>query len=229
MDQLCNCRMFPLITRRVEKRGNKPKTSKRVPLSNHRRKLHDKLPQPQKDEEQGGLRPPSALRLDVQCWDECQAYYSEHLRHLCNSDLDTALDERLKGVYGRMHVQAFKLASLFAALDWMDATDEAPTVTLENWVAGKAIAEIWRHSAAQLLYQMDRSGEAVQEQREQGKLLQLIRREGSKGKGLRELYRALNLPAKRARQLAQDLVKAGLIVERQNGRAEWYVAAEFAE
>jgi len=31
----------------------------------------------------------------------------------------------------------------------------------------------------------------------------------------RELYRVLNLPAKRARQLAQDLVRAGLIVEQQ--------------
>jgi predicted transcriptional regulator len=43
------------------------------------------------------------------------------------------------------------------------------------------------------------------------------------------MYRALNLPAKRARQMAQDLVRAGLIVERQNGRAEWYLAAEFSD
>jgi len=222
---------FALLTPELDYRERPPaKIYQEAPpeLIDGLRKLHDKLPQPQKNEEQGGLRPPSALRLDVQCWDECQAY-SEHLRHLCNPDLDTTLDERLKGVYGRMHVQAFKLASLLAALDWMETDTPCPTVTLEHWEAGKAIAEIWRHSAAQLLYQMDRSGEAVQEQREQGKLLQLIRREGSKGKGLRELYRALNLPAKRARQLAQDLVKAGLIVERTNGRAEWYVASEFAE
>ena len=192
------------------------------------RKLHDKLPQPEKDEERGGLRAPAALSLDVQCWDECQGF-SENLRSLCNPDLDTALDERLKGVYGRMHVQAFKLAALLASLDWLETEHERPVVTLEHWETGKAIAEIWRHSAGQLLYQMDRSGEAVQEQREQGKLLTLIRKEGANGKSLRDLYRALNLPAKRARQLAQDLVRAGLIVERQNGRAEWYVAAEFSD
>ena len=59
--------------------------------------------------------------------------------------------------------------------------------------------------------------------------LSLPIRTAPKGKGLRELYRALNLPAKRARQLAQDLVRAGLIVERLQGRAEWYVSSEFAD
>ena len=76
---------------------------------------------------------------------------------------------------------------------------------------------------------MDRSGEAVQEQREQGKMLHYLRKSGAKGSGLREMYRALNLPAKHARQMAHDLVRAGLIVERQNGRAEWYVASEFSD
>lgn len=57
----------------------------------------------------------------------------------------------------------------------------------------------------------------------------MIRKSGANGKGLRELDRALNPPAKRARQLAQDLVRAGLIVERQHRRAEWYVSSKFAE
>lgn len=55
----------------------------------------------------------------------------------------------------------------------------------------------------------------------------LLRKAGIQGSSLRDVYRALNLPAKRARQLAQDLLKAGLIVERLYGRAEWYVAVEF--
>jgi Bifunctional DNA primase/polymerase, N-terminal/Protein of unknown function (DUF3987) len=222
---------FALLTPELDYAERPPaKVYKAAPqeLIDGLRKLHEKLPQPQKDEEKGGLRPPADLRLEVQCWDECQSY-SEHLRTLCNPRLDTALDERLKGVYGRMHVQAFKLASLLAVLDWLETETEHPIVTLEHWETGKAIAEIWRHSAAQLLYQMDRSGEAVQEQREQSKLLQLIRKEGTTGKGLRELYRTLNLPAKRARQLAQDLVRAGLIVERLQGRAEWYISSEFTD
>jgi hypothetical protein len=44
---------------------------------------------------------------------------------------------------------------------------------------------------------------------------------------LRDLYRNLNFSAKQARQLAQDLARAGLIEERRMERAEWFVAAEF--
>lgn len=222
---------FALLTPEPDYKERPPATEYREApreLIDGLRKLHDKLPQPEKDEERGGLRAPASLGLGVQCWDECQAY-SEHLRNLCKPSSDAELDERLKGVYGRMHVQAFKLASLLATLDWVESNEPRPTVTLEHWKTGKAIGEIWRASAAQLLVQMDRSGEAVQEQREQTKLLQMIRNSGAKGKGLRELYRALNLPAKRARQLAQDLVRAGLIIERQNGRAEWHVATEFSD
>jgi hypothetical protein len=53
-----------------------------------------------------------------------------------------------------MHVQAFKLASLFAALDWLKTSDETPTVTVDHWNAGQAVAESWRQSAHGLLEQM---------------------------------------------------------------------------
>ncbi|GIK64255.1 MAG: hypothetical protein BroJett018_20490 [Chloroflexota bacterium] len=188
------------------------------------RHLHDKLPQPQMTEM--GLAAPGSLKLNVQCWEACQSY-SQLLRELCNPHRDVELDERLKGVYGRMHVQAFKLAALLAALDWLETEEPAPIVTEQHWESGKAIAEMWRGSAARLLHQMDRSGEAVQEQRDQSKLLMLLRKSATQGSSLRDIYRALNLPAKRARQLAQDLVRAGLIVERLAGRAEWYVSVEF--
>ncbi len=195
-----------------------------VELAEGLRRLHDRLPQPQMTEM--GLAAPSSLKLNVQCWEACQTY-SQMLREMCNPRRDIELDERLKGVYGRMHVQAFKLAALLAALDWLDTDEPTPTVTEQHWASGKIIAEMWRGSAARLLHQMDRSGEAVQEQRDQSKLLMLLRKAGVQGSSLRDVYRALNLPAKRARQLAQDLLKAGLIVERLYGRAEWYVAAEF--
>jgi DNA-binding IclR family transcriptional regulator len=58
-------------------------------------------------------------------------------------------------------------------------------------------------------------------------LLRAIRRTGATGTSLRDLYRNLNLSAKRARQLAYDLVKAGLVAERQFQGAEWFVAVEF--
>ena len=75
------------------------------------RALHDRLPAPQSGE--FGLTAPPSLRLNVQYWPECQVY-GDQLRPMTNPQIDTNLDDRLKGVYGRMHVQAFKLATLFA-------------------------------------------------------------------------------------------------------------------
>ncbi len=137
------------------------------------------------------------------------------------------LYHKLKGVYGRLHVMAFKLASLFAALDWLDTSKAVPTVTNEHWQSGQAIAEEWRQSAHRLLEQLDRSGEAIQEKRHQDRMLRAVRATGTTGIALRVLYRNLNFSAKHARQIAQDLVRAGLIEERRLNKAEWFIASEY--
>jgi hypothetical protein len=188
------------------------------------RALHAKLPGPQATE--SGLSAPPALRLYVRCWPDCQAY-GDRLRRMCDPRSDTELDERLKGVYGRLHVHAFKLATLFAALDWLETNDTTPTVSGDHWHNAEIVAESWRLSAHRLLDQLDRTGEAVQERRDQDKLLKAIRQTGANGADLRTLYRRLHITAKRGRQLAQDLSRAGLIVERQVKGAEWYVAVEY--
>jgi len=187
------------------------------------RHLHDRLPQPEPSE--FGLTAPGALRLEVECWSECQQY-GDWLRRQCAPNGDTELDDRLKGIYGRMHVQAFKLASLFAALDWLESDAKTPTVNVDHWNAAQAIAEDWRGSAHRLLEQLDRSGEAVLEKRQQDRLLYAIRQAGAEGVGLRDLYRNLNFSAKQARTLASDLMRAGLIEERRMDRAEWFIAVE---
>ena len=106
---------------------------------------------------------PGALRLKVECWEQCQQY-GDWLRRKCDPGQDTELDDRLKGVYGRMHVQAFKLASLFAALDWLKTSDEAPTVTVDHWHAGQALAEGWRQSAQRNLDYLRRASRLVMNQ-----------------------------------------------------------------
>ncbi len=188
------------------------------------RALHDRLPAPQMTE--NGAAAPAALRLDVRCWDDCRRY-GDWLRAMCDPRRDTELDDRLKGVYGRMHVQAFKLASLFAVLDWLKQDTETPVVTAEHWASAQSVAESWRTSAHRLLEQLDKSGEAVVERRQQDRMLTTIRQAGGAGVALRDLYRNLNLSAKQARQLAADLMRAGLIEERRVDRAEWFIAAEF--
>jgi hypothetical protein len=174
------------------------------------KQLHEKLPMPQ-DEDETTL-PPGELELKVGCWAEVQAYSNE-LRQLCKPDQDAELDERLKGVYGRMHVQAFKLASLLAALDWLEFEESAPTVTRQNWQTARQIAELWRQSAHRLLERIDRSGMAQREQSLQQRMLPAFRQGGESGRTLREVYRQLHLPAKQARQIADDLVLAGLLVK----------------
>ncbi len=189
------------------------------------RRLHDRLPNPVQTER--GLTPPAALELDVACWLECQNY-GDRLRRLCAPHQDTELDERLKGVYGRLHVQAFKLATLMAALDWLDTDLPVPTLTVDHWSMGETIAETWRMSAHRLIEQMDRRGEASHERRQQDTLLRAIRQSGIEGISLRVLYRNLHLTAQRARLLTQELARAGLVVERRLGGIEWYVASEYA-
>lgn len=186
--------------------------------------LHDRLPAPQQSET--GMKAPGSLRLNVQCWQQCQSY-GDWLRGMCDPGRDTELDDRLKGVYGRMHVQAFKLASLFAALDWLKTGDEVPTVTVDHWQAGQALAEGWRQSAHRLLEQLDRNGDAVQEKRQQDRMLMMIRESAQQGYVLRDLYRKLHLTARVGRQIAQELVKAGLVVESRISGAEAYIAVEY--
>src|SRR5690606_15216667 len=137
--------------------------------------LHDRLPAPQQSET--GMKAPGSLRLNVQCWDQCQEY-GDWLRRMCDPGRDTELDDRLKGVYGRMHVQAFKLASLFAGLDWLKTSDEVPTVTLDHWHAAQVSAERGRQSAQRLLAQIERSVEAVPEKRYRECMLRAIREKG---------------------------------------------------
>ena len=187
------------------------------------RVLHERLPAP--EQTAMGVKPPAALRLEVKCWSACQAY-GDRLRQLCDPKRETELDDRLKGVYGRLHVQAFKLATLFAALDWLDTSEPTPTVTEEHWQAGQGIAETWRQSAHQLLTQLDQSGEAVQEKRHQDQMLGLIREQGQLGIALRALYRRMHVTAKVGRQVAQELVKAGLVYEVRINGAEGYTASE---
>jgi len=188
------------------------------------KQLHERLPAPEMTEM--GWSAPGALRLNVECWHEVQSYGDE-LRRLCDPRREVELDERLKGVYGRMHVQAFKLASLFGALDWLKTDADTPTVTVDHWEAARAIADGWRSSAHRLLEQLDKSGEAVVERRLQDRVLMVIQETGGAGIAMRDLYRKLNLSAKQARTLAQDLIRAGLIGERRIDRAEAYIAVDF--
>ena len=88
------------------------------------------------------------------------------------------------------------------------------------------MAESWRQSTHGLLEQLDRSGEATIERRQQDQMLTVIRASGNAGVELRDLYRKMHITAKVGRQVAQELVKAGLVVEVRMDGAEAYTAIE---
>lgn len=68
---------------------------------------------------------PRFVKLNAQCWEACQSY-SQMLREMWDPCRDIALDGRLKGVCGLMHVQASKLAAHLAVSDWLDTEESTP-------------------------------------------------------------------------------------------------------
>ncbi len=187
--------------------------------------LYERLPMPAQEGEV--WKPAPALTVEVQCWPAIQGY-SERLRKQCDPHRDTQLDDRLKGLYGRLHVQGIKLATILAALDWMDTDTSAPVITPDNWELAALITEHWRASAHRLLDQLDRSGAGREERRHQDRVLEAVRAAGPSGISLRRMYRNLNLRSADARQMVQELVRDGQVVMTMLGSAEGCVASQFA-
>ncbi len=171
------------------------------------------------------LTPPLEWEVTVtpDAWQVCMAY-GERLRHWCDPEQVHELDEQLRPVYGRLHVQALKIALLLAALHWIDTDTDKPTVTLKEWHIVEILAEYLRASAHELGSLLERSGEASREQRLQERMLALFTAGGTMGRPLRDVYRLLHLTAKPARQMADDLVLAGLHVKSPVDGAEGYIA-----
>jgi hypothetical protein len=66
--------------------------------------------------------------VKVECWEACMAY-GEKLRRACDPQNGANLEDRLRPLYGRLHVQALKLAMLLAALRWLEGDDPRLTIT----------------------------------------------------------------------------------------------------
>ena len=186
--------------------------------------LYERLPTP--TQEGDTWKSPQALQVEVQCWPQVQAY-SDRLRKLCDPHHETPLDDRLKGLYGRMHVQGIKLAMILSALDWMEGEQPAPVVTKDNWQTAETLAEHWRLSAHRLLDQVDRSGAGREERHQQDRVLDALRAAGPGGITLRRMYRNLNLRSADARQIVLELVRDGQVSMTSIGSAEACVYAGY--
>jgi len=92
-------------------------------------RLNEMLPQPPVLEALGGGDIPGIepWTLVCKCWNHVEAY-SQALREMTAPS--SSLDDRLRPIYGRLHVLGMKLAIIFAALDWAELgkTDTHPVI-----------------------------------------------------------------------------------------------------
>ena len=168
-------------------------------------RLHERLPDPpQPDAEQeDGV----AWSLAADIWPQVRAY-EQALRAMTAPE--SPLEDRLRAIYGRLHVQAIKIAILFAALDWNDDENAPtrPTVRAAHWYRAQMITEEWRASAHRLLAELGENEEVRLENR----ILGLLRTAGG-STTVRDLYRTLHSPRKPVIEALKALEQDGRVMK----------------
>lgn len=179
-------------------------------LANRLKRLHEKLPEPPLPDALGEKKTAEAWSLSADIWSACHAY-EQALRAMTAPS--SSLDDRLRAIYGRLHVQAIKVAILLAALDWADGDDASPRpkVTAAHWYRAQGIAEDWRASAHRLLADLGENEEGRLENR----ILGLLRACGGSAT-VRDIYRALRSPRKTVLEALKALEDDGRVVRVQN-------------
>lgn len=206
---------FVLLTPEPEyvERPASKETAVPEPLVRHLRSLHEALPAPAEQAAIGDaavVDPWSLVATDV--WEPLYAY-ERVLREMTAPN--SPLDDRLRTVYGRLHVQALKVAIILAALDWIELGERRqnkPVVRAAHWYRAQQMVETWRASAHRLLHDLGESEESRLETR----ILKLL--SGQKeGLSVRSIYRALRSPRKPVMEalkaLEQDGQVAGEVIQ----------------
>jgi len=141
--------------------------------------LYERLPRP--------TYPETPDALTVMLGEEVLAAWERYNRVLSHDFLlgDT-LDQRLCGTYGRLPVQALKVSTILAALDW-DAGQRTPRIELGHLARAVRIAEAWRASAHRVLDSMDARAEDALHER----VVRQVAGAAPEGITLRDLGRAL--------------------------------------
>ena len=128
--------------------------------------LHERLPQPVNPALLGSPTKADPWSLVAPIWDYVIPY-ADSLREMTNPKRADALDNRLRGTYGRHHVKACKIALALAVMDWHLANpvngknlSDRPQVTESHWFRALQIAESWRASAHRFLQEMTVSDDA---------------------------------------------------------------------
>lgn len=202
-----NLARFALLTPEPDytERPAQSESSTPLALADRLRQLHERLPEPPPLNALGDSPRVEAWSLSADFWSACHAY-EQALRAMTAPR--SPLDDRLRAIYGRLHVQAIKVAILLAALDWADEdTQRHPRVTEAHWYRAQEIVETWRASAHRLLADLGENEEARLEQR----ILSLLRAAGGKAT-VRDIYRNLRSPRKNVVESLRALEEDGCVV-----------------
>jgi hypothetical protein len=201
-----NLARFALLTPETDYQERPAQAESLAPgsLVSRLKTLHEKLPRPPSPDVLGQKPQAEAWSLVAHVWPYCQAH-EQTLRKMTAPD--SALDDRLRAVYGRLHVQALKVAIILAALDWTDDPAEPrPVVQPAHWFRAQQIAEAWRASAHRLLQELGETEEARLEVR----MIRLLRAHPD-GLSLRSLYKALKTPRKPVMEALNALEQDGQV------------------
>ncbi|MFQ3647607.1 MAG: DUF3987 domain-containing protein [Anaerolinea sp.] len=179
-------------------------------LANRLKRLHEKLPEPALPDALGEKKTSEGWALSADIWTTCRAY-EQALRAMTAPS--SSLDDRLRAIYGRLHVQAIKVAILLAALDWADDDGEPPypQVTAAHWSRAQQIVEDWRASAHRLLADLGENEEG----RLEARVLGLLRACGGSAT-VRDIYRTLRSPRKAVLEALKALEDDGRVLRVQN-------------
>ncbi len=202
-----NLARFGLLTPEPDyKERSAPKDSQTpTDLANRLRRLHERLPEPPLPDALGEKKTAEAWSLSADIWTSCHAY-EQALRAMTAPS--SSLDDRLRAVYGRLHVQAIKVTTLLAAMDWADENGGLPhpKVTAAHWYRAQQIVEDWRASAHRLLADLGENEEGRLENR----ILSFLRACGGVAT-VRDIYRALRSPRKPVIEALRALEEDGCI------------------
>ncbi|MFQ3673923.1 MAG: DUF3987 domain-containing protein [Aggregatilineales bacterium] len=181
-----------------------------IDLANRLKRLHEKLPESALPDALSEKKSSEVWALSADIWTTCQAY-EQALRAMTAPS--SSLDDRLRAIYGRLHVQAIKVAMLLAALDWADDDGELPypQVTAAHWSRAQQIVEDWRASAHWLLADLGENEEG----RLEAQVLGLLRACGGSAT-VRDIYRTLRSPRKAVLEALKALEDDGRVLRVRN-------------
>lgn len=171
------------------------------------RQLDRMLPQPTPPDLLGDDDPhgTESWSLICHCWKHVEAY-SRALRDMTAPN--STLDDRLRPIYGRLHVLAIKVAIILAALDWaaLGNTQTHPVIEPRHWYRAQIIAEQARASAHRLLGELNQTQDSMVETR----VASLIAR-NPEGVTLRYLTQSVGFSRKQIQESLDSLIEGGAV------------------